>query len=175
MKLYDAQSNHPMVIRLFILERGGLELDTQVIDVASLENRRAAYRKINPRGTVPCLVLDNGTTLSEIGAICEYLDEVAIGGRSLYGSDAAERAETRMWLRRMDYEIAQLVISWWRNDPATIDFYQGYRLPVPEARMIEKLAIHQALNQLDDDLDGKTWLCGERFSAADIHFVSYLA
>ena len=33
-----------------------------------------------------------------------------------------------------------------------------------------QLTICQALNRLDDELEGKQYLCGDRFSAADIHF-----
>lgn len=36
--------------------------------------------------------------------------------------------------------------------------------------MLQKVAIHQALNLLDEELEGKEWLCGSRFSAADCHF-----
>ncbi|KAH7038869.1 hypothetical protein B0J12DRAFT_676795 [Macrophomina phaseolina] len=75
-----------------------------------------------------------------------------------------------MWLRRMDLEIAQPVVSWYRNDPETVDFYKGNRLPTPGARLNQKIGINQSLDLLDDELEGKTWLCGERFSAADIHF-----
>jgi len=171
MKFYDAQAPNPMVVRLFVLERGGLQLDVETVDIMNLENRRLAYRtNVNVRGEVPALEIDGGFILTEITAICEYLDEIAEGGSSLFGNTPLERAETRMWLRRMDLEIAQPVISWFRNDPATIDFYKGNRIPVPEARVAQKVAINQFLNLLDDQLEGKEYLCGNRFSAADIHF-----
>lgn len=172
MKLYDGPAAHTMAVRLFALERGGLTFDTQQIDVQNMENRRLTYRAINPRGEVPALQLDNGTVIIDIVAIFEYFDEIATSGISLYGSNAIERAETRMWLRRMDLEIAQPVISWFRNDESTIDFYQGNRIPNPGARMIEKVQINQALNRLEDDLEatGGPWLCGDRFSAADCLF-----
>ncbi|KAI2830015.1 hypothetical protein CBS147320_4072 [Aspergillus niger] len=170
MKFFDAPAPNPMAVRLFVLERGGLTFDVETIDIMSLQNRRLAYRAINPRGEVPALQLDDGTVLTEITAICEYLDEIAQGGASLFGDTPAQRAETRMWLRRMDLEICQPVIAWFRNDPATVDFYKGNRLPTPEARVNQKVAINQALNLLDDQLEGKTWLCGDRFSAADVHF-----
>ncbi|KAI9924850.1 hypothetical protein ASPWEDRAFT_172187 [Aspergillus wentii DTO 134E9] len=170
LKLYDAPAPNPYVVRLFILERGGLDIDVQQIDIMKLENRRLAYRKINPRGEVPALRIGDDFILTEITAICEYLDEIAQGGTSLFGNTPLERAETRMWLRRMDLEIAQPLIAWFRNDPTTIDFYKGNRTPVPEARVGQKVAINQFLNLLDDQLEGKTFLCGERFSAADIHF-----
>lgn len=176
MLLYDALAPNPLVIRLFILERQGLSLSIVKVDITNLENRRLAYRTdVHPRGTLPALRLDNGHVLTEITAICEYLDEVAVGGTSLFGSSAEERAETRMWLRRTDLEIAQPVIEWFRNDVATIDFYKGNRMPVPEARTAQKVLVNQFLNLLDDELEGKKFLCGERFSAADVHFYGLLA
>ena len=50
----------------------------------------------------PALALDNGLVLSEITAICEYLDEVGPAGKTLVGATPEERAETRMWARRID-------------------------------------------------------------------------
>lgn len=171
MKLYDAPAPNPYVVRIFVLERGGLKFDVQQVDIMSLENRRLAYRRdVNPRGELPALRISDDFVLTEITAICEYLDDIALGGKSLFGETAEERAETRMWLRRMDLEIAQPIISWFRNDPATIDFYKGNRLPTPTAQVNEKVTINQFLNRLDDDLEGRAWLCGDRFSAADIHF-----
>ncbi|KAE8308113.1 glutathione S-transferase [Aspergillus transmontanensis] len=174
LTLYDAPAPNPYVVRLFILERGGLDLNVNQIDIMKLENRRLAYRNINPRGEVPALRIGNDFILTEITAICEYLDEVVKGGKSLFGETALERAETRMWLRRMDLEIAQPLIAWFRNDPATIDFYKGNRIPCPEARVTQKVMINQFLNLLDDELEGKTYLCGDRFSAADIHFLGLM-
>ncbi|KAB8262088.1 glutathione S-transferase [Aspergillus pseudonomiae] len=171
LTLYDAPAPNPYVVRLFILERGGLDINVNPIDIMKLENRRLEYRtKVNPRGELPALRVGNDVTLTEITAICEYLDEIAKGGKSLFGETALERAETRMWLRRMYLEIAQPLIAWFRNDPATIDFYKGNRIPCPEARVTQKVVINQFLNLLDDQLEGKTYLCGDRFSAADIHF-----
>jgi glutathione S-transferase len=174
MIFYDAiPAPNPLVVRLFALERGGVLPNFQVrdIDIMSMENRKKPYiTEVNPRGELPALRLDDNKVLTEITAICEYLDETATGGESLFGKTPEERAETRMWLRRMDLEIAQPIIQWYRNDPATIDFYKGNRLPIPEARTSQKVQINQALNMLDEDLEGKEWLCGDRFSAADIHF-----
>ncbi|PYI03122.1 hypothetical protein BO78DRAFT_452529 [Aspergillus sclerotiicarbonarius CBS 121057] len=154
LKLYDAPAPNPYVVRLFILERGGLNLDVEQVDIMKLENRRLAYRtNVNPRGELPALRIDDKTVLTEITAICEYLDEIATGGKSLFGETAMERAETRMWLRRMDLEIAQPVIAWFRNDPATIDFYKGNRIPTPEARVVQKVMINKFLNLLDDELE----------------------
>jgi glutathione S-transferase len=171
MKLYDAPGANTMAVRLFILERGGLELEVQQVDIMTMENRKPAYRNnVNTRGELPALRISDDFVLTEITAVNEYLDEVATVGQSLFGTNALERAETRMWTRRMDLEIAQPVIEFYRNDPETISFYRGNRVPVPEARLSQQLAICKALNRLDDELENKHFLCGDRFSAADVHF-----
>lgn len=175
MKFYDAPASNPMVVRLFALERGGLKFDVQNIDIMNMENRGLEYRtQVNLRGELPALVLDDGSVLTEVTAICEYLDEIAIAGQSLFGETPEERAETRMWLRRVDLEICQPVISWFRNDPSTISLYRGNRIPIPEARLIQEVVINQFLNLLDEQLRGKEFLCGSRFSAADVHFYALL-
>lgn len=158
MLLYDSFAVDPYVVRLFILERGGLSLDVQTVDIMALDNRKPPYRtEVNPRGELPALRLNDESSfvLTEITAICEYLDEVAKSGKSLYGETALQRAETRMWLRRMDLEIAQPVIEWYRNDPETIDFYKGNRIPTPEARVNQKVVINHFFNRLDEELEGQ--------------------
>ena len=46
--------------------------------------------------------------LAEITAICEYLDEAGPAGSTLIGKTPEERAETRMWARRIDLHILEL-------------------------------------------------------------------
>lgn len=109
---YDASAPNPYVVRMFILEWGGLDVEVEQVDIRSLENWRLAYRtNVNSRGELPALRISDQFVLTEITAICEYFDEVAKGGKSLFSETALERAETRMWLRRMDMEIAQPVID----------------------------------------------------------------
>jgi glutathione S-transferase len=50
-------------------------------------------------GQMPALELEDGTVIAEITVICEYLDETT-PGLSLIGSNARERADTRMWVRQ---------------------------------------------------------------------------
>ncbi|KAF5705748.1 glutathione S-transferase GST [Fusarium globosum] len=154
MKLYDTPASNPMVVRLFVLERGSISLDVETIDAMNMENRGLEYRKINPRGEVPALVLSNGFTLTEVTAICEYLDEIAQGGKSLFGESP--------------------IVNWVRNDRGTAEFYTGHRIPIPQARLAQKVTVQQYLNLLDEQLEEKKYLCGERFSVADIHFYSLM-
>ena len=78
------------------------------------ENRREPYLAKNPSGQCPALELDDGTVLAEITTICEYLDEMT-PGPSLIGSTPQERAETRMWARRVDLNILEPMANGFRT------------------------------------------------------------
>jgi glutathione S-transferase len=74
MKLYDSVGPNPRVVRMFMAEKG-IEVPKQTVDLRKGENREAEHLKRNPHGQMPTLELDNGNYLSEITAICEYLEE----------------------------------------------------------------------------------------------------
>ena len=175
MKLYDSYGPNPYTVRLFVLERSGISLEVQPVDILNLENRRPPYTSgVNPRGELPALTLDSGTVITEITAICEYLDEIGTAGTTLIGTNAEERAQTRMWTRRVYLDICHNFVNWWRNGDDATDFYRGYRIPNPSARDTEKLITNQALNQLDADLEGKTFICGDRLTMADIVLFGFI-
>src|SRR5258708_12949840 len=74
MKLYDSIGPNPRIVRMFIAEKG-IEMPKQSVDLRGGENRQEAHLKRNPHGQMPTLELDDGSYLSEITAICEYLEE----------------------------------------------------------------------------------------------------
>src|ERR1700745_1893375 len=56
--------------------------------------RRPEYLELNPAGTVPTLVEDNGLAIPDSGVICEYLEE-AYPDTPLLGRTLAARVEAR--------------------------------------------------------------------------------
>ncbi len=74
MLLYNSIGPNPRVVRMFMAERG-IEIPRQEVDLRGGENRQAAYMEKVPFGQLPALELDDGMVISEITAICEYLDE----------------------------------------------------------------------------------------------------
>lgn len=175
MKLYDAPgAPNPFTVRLFIAERGGLDLAVEAVDLANLANRDPAYCAINPFGTVPALVLDNGTVISDILAVCHYLDEVAVGGTPLCGTTPERRALCNMWTRRVDLDIAQPFVSWWRGGEDAINFYRGNRVPESGGRPENRQIAMQGLNQLDRHLHGRAFILGEAPALPDILLFGYM-
>ena len=177
MILYDANAPgpNPVVVRLFVHERKGLRFDVETIDLIGLENRRPAYlRNINARGEVPALRLDSGTIITEITAICGYLDEIARGGRRLFGETPEERAVIHMWTRRAYLEIVMPFVSWWRGTEAAENAYRGHRILMPEARRSHRLLADSGLNQLDNDLEGRDFIAGDDVTMADILLYGFM-
>jgi maleylacetoacetate isomerase len=74
----------------------GLSYDTAAIHLQKEggQNRKPAYRAINPQMRVPALKLDSGELLTQSLAIIEYLDEVH-PQPPLLPSDPVERAQVR--------------------------------------------------------------------------------
>jgi glutathione S-transferase len=112
VKFYNSIGPNPRVVRMFMAERG-IDLPKVEIDLRGGENRREPYMAKNPTGQMPALELDDGSVLTETTAICEYLDETT-PGVSLIGSNARERAETRMWTRRIDLNIVEPMVNGFR-------------------------------------------------------------
>lgn len=72
MKLHDSVGPNPHVVRMVAAEKG-LDLPRVRVDLRGGENRQAAYVAKNPAGTTPCLELADGSFVSEITVIAEYL------------------------------------------------------------------------------------------------------
>jgi glutathione S-transferase len=81
------------------LNAGSLGIPVYAVDLRGGENRQPPYLANNPGGQCPELELSDGGYLTEITAICEFLDETA-PGTSLIGATPHERGESRMWTRR---------------------------------------------------------------------------
>ncbi len=165
MMFYDSVGPNPQVVRIFAAEKG-MTLPSTRVDLRGGENRQPAYLAKNPAGQLPSLELDNGTVIAEITAICEYLDEIG-SGPSLIGSTPEERAETRMWVRRIDLNILEPLANGFR-------FSQGLKLfenrihCIPQAADDLKAIAQEWLTRLDGMIAGREFICGNRLTLADI-------
>jgi len=171
MKLYDSIGPNPHIVRMFMAEKG-IDMPKQAVDLRKGENREAEHLKRNPHGQMPTLELDDGSYLSEITAICEYLEEKN-PAPALIGSTPEQRAECRMWTRRVDLNICEPLANGYRFGEA-LKFFEK-RIPVaPEAAPGLKMIAQNRLKWLDGQIAGKDYLCGKRFTLADIFLYGWL-
>ena len=171
MKLYNSIGPNPKVVRMFMAERG-IEVDLVEVDLMGAENRQGDYLKLNPAGQLPALELDDGSVLSEITVICEYLDDKE-GNSSLIGTTPEERGETRMWSRRIDLAILENLANGFRYAEGAALFKDRMRL-IPQASDDLKTLAQEKITWLDEQMAGKEYVCGDRFTLADILLFVFL-
>ena len=171
MKLFNSMGPNPHVVRMFIAEMG-IDIETIEIDLMGGENRQSSYLKKNPSGQLPALQLDDGSFLAEITVICEYLDEIN-GHTDLIGTNPQERAETKMWTRRIDLQILEPLTNGFRYAEG-YDLFKDRLHLIPDAANDLKAIAQERLTWLDKQLEGKEFICGDRFSLADIMFYCFL-
>ena len=172
MKLINSVGPNPQVVRMFAAEKG-IDLPMEDIDIIAGVNRQADHLAKNPAGGSPCLELDNGDYLSEITAICEYLEE-KYPETPLIGTTAEERAETRMWARRVDLYINENLANGFRYAEGLAMFKD--RMPtLPEAAEGLKGIAQQKITWLDGLIEGREFIAGDRLTLADILLYCFLS
>ena len=171
MKLYNSIGPNPRMVRMFIAEKG-MDVPMETMDLRGGENRQEAHLKRNPTGGSPSLELDNGDHLSEITAICEYLEDKH-PTPALIGGNPEEKAETRMWTRRVDLNICEPMANGFRYAEGLKLFENRFRC-LPEAADGLKAVAQDNLGKLDGWIEGREWLCGDRFTMADVLLFSWL-
>jgi len=143
-----------------------LKIPTQSVDLMKGENRQAEHLKRNPHGQMPALELDNGQYVCEILAICEYLEDTQ-PKPALIGASPEEKAECRMWTRRVDLNVCEPMANGFRFSEG-LPLFQSRIVTVPEAAAGLKKIAADRLKWLDGQMNGKEFVCGNRFTLADV-------
>jgi len=172
MKFYNSVGPNPRTVRMFMAEKG-FEVPKVEVDLRGGENRREPYLKINPAGQCPALELDDGSVLTEITAICEYVDEIATGAPSLIGATPAERARTRMWTRRIDLNIVEPAANGFRFGEG-LKMFQNRVHCIPQAADDLKAIAREKLAWLDGLMGAKPYIAGDKLTMADIFLFGFL-
>lgn len=171
MKLYTFPSApSPQRVHIFMQEKG-IDIDTKFVDMMKAEQLSDGYKAVNPNATVPALVLDDGTVISEVVAICRYL-EAKFPDKPLMGIDAKEQALVCEWDHRIESECMSGIAEALRNKgdafknralPGTLDLEQ-----IPELVPRGRKRIAAFFEVLDAQLANNQYIAGESFSMADI-------
>lgn len=171
MKYYDSIGPNPRVPRIFMAEKG-IVIPRVTVDIRGGENRQAPFLATNPMGQSPALELDDGSVVTEITAICEYLEELH-PTPALIGANPRERAETRMWVRRIDLNILEPMANGYRFAEG-IKMFGPRLLCIPEAADKLKATAQRNLAWLDTQLAGRDFVCGHRVTLADIMLLAFI-
>ncbi len=174
MKLYTYDpAPNPRRLALFMAWKG-IDVETQQVDLMTGEQLGDDYRAINPECTVPTLVLDDGTVLTEVIGMCTYLEAI-YPDKPLMGTTPLGKAQVISWVHRLFAGLMMPIAGMLRNRseafrdralPGSLDLPQ-----IPELVDRGILQLGHMLPKIDAHLADSTWVAGENFTFADIELL----
>lgn len=165
MKLYYAPKTRATRPR-WMLEEVGASYEIVRIDLAKGEHKRPEYQTIHPHGAVPALA-DGDVTMFESAAICAYLADKFPDKQLAPPIGSSSRAPYYQWLF---YAMASA-------EPPVLKVFLN-TVMLPEEKRSATAAEEgrtqwgEVARVLQQATDGKMYLLGEQFSAADVMIAS---
>jgi glutathione S-transferase len=157
MKLYYAPGACSLAPHI-VAREAGLSPDLEKVDLA---NRTTAsgrsFLEVNPKGYVPALQVQDGTVMTEVSALIQYLAEQAPQAGLIPAVGTPERYKVLEWIGFISTEIHKGFGPLW--NPTTPD----------AVKQATKEKLFQRFAYLDQQLDGRSYLTGERFTVADAY------
>jgi glutathione S-transferase len=172
VKFYDSVGPNPKLVRMFAAEKGFSFPKIEKVDIIAGANRQGPYLGKNPAGQLPSLELDDGRVIAETVAICEFIED-SKPSPALIGGNPADRAETRMWTRRVEWKITQPLADGFRFAEGLPLFKSRIRT-LPEAADGLKAIARDGLAWLDGQMAGRDTIVPKRLTLADIVLFAFL-
>lgn len=183
-------------VRLCLAEKG-IEYQHRFVDLAKFEHHSAAFKKMNPSGKVPALMID-GVPFVESNQINEYLDEM-YPEPSLMPSDPRERYEIRLfslfidsqclpaiqkhnWMIRFhpfvknwsDEELEERLAACPTEERRKV-WYRMARDPYTAEELETALDVLRGMaDRMEEGIQKGGWTIGSAYSLADIAAVPYV-
>ena len=146
---------------------------TASLAVEPIWERRHQFLSINPAGTVPVFIEDDGTTISTSQAIAEYLEETSKEPALIFGT-ALQRAEIRRLCNWFDVKFNTEVTEYLLGEKIMKRFL-GLGEPSSETIRAGYANIDTHLGYIEYLAEQRAWLAGEHFSLADIAAASHIS
>lgn len=147
-------------IARWMLEETGVPYEEHVIPFGP-PMKTDEYRKINPMGKVPAIV-HGGKVVTEVAAICLYLADV-FRDAGLH-PEPQERADYYRWILFAAGPVEQ----------ATVAKTLSWETPKERRGMVGFGTYETVMDTLENLLSGRPYVCGDRFTAADVYVGSHV-
>jgi glutathione S-transferase len=163
MKLYYSPGACSLSPHIALLE-AGLPYDLVKVDLRAkkLENGDD-YLKVNPKGQVPALALDNGELVTEGPVIVQMIADQAPAKNLAPARDSAERYQLQQWLNYTTGELHKNIGPMF--SPVLSD----------DAKAFFKDRAMGKFRYLDGQLAGRDYLMGKQFTVADAYLFVMLS
>ncbi len=162
MKLYYSPGACSLSPHIALVE-SGLAFALEKVDLATKKTEHGAdYWKVNPKGYVPTLELDNGQLLTEGPAIVQYLADLVPQKKLAPPAGTIERYRLQEWLNFISTELHKGFSPLF--NPMAPDDWKS---------MVREL-LNKRLGFVARQLEGKIYLMGDDFTVADAYLYTVL-
>lgn len=154
MKLYWAPQTRSQRA-IWMLEEAGIDYEMELVDIRSPERRNSAeFLAASPMGKVPAIT-DGEVKMSESAAICIYVSDRYSPGRLAPAIDDPLRGS---------------FLYWTLYTPAVVEPAMSEKFNNVEANRMRSGwgDFDLMIRTFDDALEGREWVVGDRFTAADV-------
>jgi glutathione S-transferase len=162
MKLYYSPGACSLSPHIALLE-AGLPYDLVKVDLRAkkIENGDD-YLKVNPKGQVPALVMDNGELLTEGPVIVQIIADKAAGKNLAPARDSTERYKLQEWLNYITGELH-------KNFGPMFSPVLG-----DDAKAFFKDRVMGKFKYVESVIGGRDYLMGKQFTVADGYLFTML-
>jgi glutathione S-transferase len=162
MKLYFKPGACSMAPHIALRE-AGRTFELEKVDLARHQTASGEdYLRINPKGYVPALLLDDGTLLTECAVMLQYIADQPPASTLAPPAGTMERYRLTEWLNFLATEVHKPFGPFF--NPKAAQEIKDYNLRLLVRRF----------GYLDAQLDGKSYLMGSQFTVADIYLFTLL-
>jgi len=162
MKLYFSSGACSMAPHM-ILREAGYTFDLEKVDLATKKTASGEdYAKVNPKGYVPALRLDDGEILTEAAVILQYLADQKPESGLAPKPGSMERYRLMEWLNFVTSEVHKQFGPLF-NPKIT-----------PEWKENQLDVLRRRFDYLSEKLNGKAYLMGDKFTVADAYLFTVL-
>ena len=147
-----------------VLNEVGATYELEKVDMMSKElESGGSYLDVNPKGYVPCLQLDNGEYLTEVGAILQYLADSNPSANLLPAVGDLQRYRVVEFISYISGELHKNFAPLFNPELAA------------DARTATLEIIGKRLDLLNEQLgNGGPFLIGDQFTIADAYLTTVL-
>lgn len=162
MKLYYSPGSCALAVHI-ALKEAGLQVERESVDLRTKKTQAGEdYLKVNPKGYVPALQLDDGKMLTEAAALLQYIADKAPEKNLLPAWGTPDRYQAIENLNFVATEIHKSLGAMF--NPAFPE----------EARKITKERLNLRFKFLEEKLQKQNFLLGDKYSLADAYLFTVL-
>jgi len=162
MKLYYTPGACSLAPHI-VLRETGLPVELVKVDLSRKKTADGGdYLRINPKGSVPALELDDGQILTEAAVLVQYIADRKPGSDLIPAPGSLERYRLMEWLNFISSELHKTFGPLFNPDAA----------PAWKEAQVKLLA--RRFDYLAEKLGGRAYLMGEAFTVADAYLFTVL-